>query len=122
AAGTRGSPCTTWRTAGSCRRASPWSYTAGISFFRARSPVTPKITRPHGPAILGSRLSWGSRSGLTTVTRQTPQSSTVRPDRSDAPSAGRTVGSRRGFGGGQQLREPGPAIGEVQPDHGTSGR
>src|SRR3954454_23894764 len=37
---------------------------AGISFLRDRSPVTPKITRPHGPAIRGSRLSRGSRSGL----------------------------------------------------------
>src|SRR4051794_20355434 len=40
------------------------SYTAGISFLRDRSPVTPKMTRPDGPAIRGSRRSAGSRSGL----------------------------------------------------------
>ncbi len=40
------------------------SYTAGISFLRERSPVTPKITSPHGPATRGSRRSRGSRSGL----------------------------------------------------------
>ena len=37
---------------------------AGISFLRDRSPVTPKITMPDGPAIRGSRLSRGSRSGF----------------------------------------------------------
>src|SRR3954451_24665030 len=40
------------------------SYTAGISFLRDRSPVTPKMTRPDGPAIRGSRRSAGSRSGF----------------------------------------------------------
>src|SRR5689334_19676903 len=40
------------------------SYTAGISFLRDKSPVTPKMTRPDGPAIRGSRRSAGSRSGL----------------------------------------------------------
>src|SRR3954467_11268044 len=40
------------------------SYTAGMSFFRDKSPVTPKMTRPDGPAIRGSRRSAGSRSGL----------------------------------------------------------
>ena len=39
-----------------------------MSFFRARSPVTPKITSPQGPAIRGRRLSRGSRSGLTRPT------------------------------------------------------
>ena len=40
------------------------SYTAGMSFFRARSPVTPKSTSDDGPAIRFSRRSRGSRSGL----------------------------------------------------------
>src|SRR5690606_27230508 len=40
------------------------SYTAGMSFLRARSPVTPKMTSPQGPAIRGRRRSRGSRSGL----------------------------------------------------------
>src|SRR5262245_7949747 len=35
-----------------------------MSFLRARSPVTPKMTRLHGPAIRGRRLSRSSRSGL----------------------------------------------------------
>src|SRR5690606_35304925 len=35
-----------------------------MSFLRARSPVTPKITSPHGPAIRGRRRSPGSRRGL----------------------------------------------------------
>src|SRR4249920_2570855 len=35
-----------------------------MSFLQARSPVTPKITMPQGPAIRGSRRSLGSRSGL----------------------------------------------------------
>ena len=71
--------CTTWAKSWSSqsRRANPVranpggsrprlarSYTAGMSFLRARSPVTPKITRPHGPAMRGSRRSRGSRSGL----------------------------------------------------------
>src|SRR5271167_3878510 len=38
---------------------------AGISFLRARSPVTPNITTTHGPATRGMRRSRGSRSGLT---------------------------------------------------------
>ena len=37
---------------------------AGMSFLRARSPVTPKMTRTHGPATRGIRRSRGSRSGL----------------------------------------------------------
>lgn len=40
------------------------SYTAGMSFLRARSPVTPKNTRDDGPATRDSRRSRGSRSGL----------------------------------------------------------
>src|SRR5690242_8653647 len=38
-----------------------------MSFLRDRSPVTPKITKPQGPAMRGSRLSRGSRSGLVHV-------------------------------------------------------
>ncbi len=34
-------------------------------FLRARSPVTPKITIEHGPAMRGSLRSRGSRNGLT---------------------------------------------------------
>src|SRR5215469_3464918 len=41
------------------------SYSAGISFFLARSPVTPNITSTHGPATRGILRSRGSRSGLT---------------------------------------------------------
>lgn len=37
----------------------------GNSFLRARSPVTPKITIEHGPAMRGSLRSRGSRNGLT---------------------------------------------------------
>src|SRR4051794_11309070 len=40
------------------------SYTAGMSFLRARSPVTPNRTSEQGPAIRFSRRSRGSRSGL----------------------------------------------------------
>ena len=40
------------------------SYTAGMSFLRARSPVTPKSTSEDGPAIRFSRRSRGSRSGF----------------------------------------------------------
>ena len=36
----------------------------GISFLRARSPVTPKTTSAHGSGTRGSRRSRGSRSGL----------------------------------------------------------
>src|SRR2546421_3408448 len=43
------------------------SYRAGMSFLRARSPVTPKITRAQGSGIRGSRRSCGSRSGLPTL-------------------------------------------------------
>src|SRR5690606_7031065 len=42
------------------------SYTAGMSFFRDRSPVTPKITSALGPAILFNRGSSGERSGFCT--------------------------------------------------------
>src|ERR1035438_9352512 len=37
---------------------------AGKILLRARSAVTPNRTRLQGPAILGRRLSWGSRSGF----------------------------------------------------------
>src|SRR5437899_6110162 len=37
---------------------------AGISFLRDRSPGTPKMTTPQGPATRGSRRSRGSRSGF----------------------------------------------------------
>src|SRR6516164_2189654 len=37
---------------------------AGISFLRARSPVTPNMTRMQGPATRGMRRSRGSRRGL----------------------------------------------------------
>src|SRR5688500_7104992 len=40
------------------------SYTAGISFFRARSPVTPNKTSEDGPAIRFKRRSRGSRNGF----------------------------------------------------------
>src|SRR5690606_20243537 len=73
--------CTTWAKSWSSqsRRAKPVSakaggrrprlarsYTAGMSFLRARSPVTPNITNPHDPAMRGKRRSRGSRRGLTT--------------------------------------------------------
>src|SRR3954470_15938939 len=37
---------------------------AGISFFRDRSPVTPKTTRAHGSGMRGRRRSRGSRRRL----------------------------------------------------------
>ena len=37
---------------------------AGISFLRARSPVTPKMTSAHGSGIRGRRRSCGSRKGV----------------------------------------------------------
>jgi hypothetical protein len=40
------------------------SYTAGMSFLRDRSPVTPKITSALGPAMRFRRRSSGSRNGL----------------------------------------------------------
>src|ERR1700722_14139898 len=49
---------------------------AGMSFFRARSPVTPKMTRTHGPATRGIRRSRGSRSGLAA----TPEMTGISPD------------------------------------------
>src|SRR3954447_11917736 len=54
-------------------------YTAGISFLRDKSPVTPKMTRPDGPAMRGSRRSAGSRSGFA-----------------PAPERGATVSALRG--------------------------
>src|SRR6478735_4791563 len=66
---------------------------AGINFFLARSPVTPKITIPEGPAIRGSRLSRGSRRGLV-----------VMETMSVVVSFHRTCGST------EPLAEPGAAI------------
>src|SRR5690606_24881388 len=40
---------------------------AGSSFLRDRSPVTPKRTSTHGPAIRGNRRSSTLRSGLGTA-------------------------------------------------------
>ena len=40
------------------------SYTAGMSFFRLRSPVTPKMIKPDGPAMRLSLRSAGSLSGF----------------------------------------------------------
>src|SRR6185312_16596127 len=40
------------------------SYTAGMSFLRDRSPVTPKMIRLLGPAMRLSRRSEDNRSGL----------------------------------------------------------
>src|SRR6476661_5699321 len=40
---------------------------AGMTFLRDRSPVTPKSTMPHGPAMRGRRRSCGSRSGFVYV-------------------------------------------------------
>src|SRR5438270_12650236 len=42
---------------------------AGISFLRARSPVTPNTTSAHGSGTRGSRRSRGSRSGLGIMRR-----------------------------------------------------
>src|SRR5437762_12465379 len=72
------------------------SYTAGMSFLRARSPVTPKITRAHGSGIRGRRRSCGSRSGLPT---------------SDL--------LREGPGGIEQPGETGGAVGQVQVEQGA---
>src|SRR4051794_15551812 len=40
-----------------------------MSFLRDRSPVTPKMTSPHGPATRGSRRSRTSRSGFPVPSR-----------------------------------------------------
>src|SRR5262249_33640103 len=82
------------------------SYMAGISFLRARSPVTPKITRAHGSGIRGSRRSWGSRSGL--LISMAPHDTHVMTPMSRHP--GKLVD------GGQQPRRPGRPVGQVQPD------
>ena len=50
------------------------SYTAGISFLRAKSPVMPKITRLHGPAMRAKRKSRGSRKGFVQVDMLSPAS------------------------------------------------
>src|SRR6266536_2230580 len=62
-----------------------------MSFLRARSPVTPKITSAQGSGIRGRRRSCGSRSGLPTLD---------------------LLG--QGPGGSQQPGQAGPAIGQVQ--------
>src|SRR4051794_28540717 len=88
------------------------SYTAGMSFFRERSPVTPKITRAHGSGIRGSRRSCAVRSGLPTcpscqffgvvqVSKQVPGEMPAAggTPRQAAPSSGgvaRAVRARRG--------------------------
>ena len=71
---------------------------AGISFLRARSPVTPKMTRPHGPAICGSRRSCGSRSGLAGAARRCRSSSQQVHERGDArwPGPARAAAGRVG--------------------------
>src|SRR5215469_9620749 len=73
---------------------------AGISFFRARSPVTPNSTRTHGPATRGMRRSRGSRNGLTIISLA-PLA--VRRARGALASAARVRagGARNGGAGGQ---------------------
>jgi len=75
---------------------------AGMILCVARSPVTPKRTRLHGPAILGRRLSFGLRSGFL-------------------PSATR-AGFIRTRCRGQYWRQLGKArvmVGQVQPQDGA---
>src|SRR5437764_13506985 len=79
------------------------SYTAGISFLRARSPVTPNTTSAHGSGTRGSRRSRGSRSAFLGPSSAPSRTLTSRPS------------SRRVSGGGrEQLPQPASAVGEVQ--------
>ena len=69
-----------------------------MSFLRARSPVTPKMTSPHGPAMRGSLRSCGSRSGLVC----------------SRPGTAFTDGSPQRL---PHLLEPGRPVGDVQAQH-----
>src|SRR6266568_4845840 len=80
------------------------SYTAGISFLRARSPVTPKITRAQGSGMRGSRRSCGSRSGLATLDLL-----------GQGPGGGEEPGGARRSVGQMQMQERPPALGERLP-------
>jgi hypothetical protein len=73
---------------------------AGMSFLRARSPVTPKMTRTHGPATRGIRRSRGSRSGLAAAPLMTSISLDGSPSASCSASlmTGPEPGSAPGSG------------------------
>src|SRR5918998_3293626 len=95
---------------------------AGMSFLRDRSPVTPKMTRLHGPAIRGRRLSRGSRSGL------------VHPAAADVAVLISLLGGRWSrtrvaeiipgllelLHGTRQGDQAGHPVGEVQPQYGAA--
>src|SRR5689334_24356786 len=51
-----------------------------MTFLRDRSPVTPKSTRPHGPAMRGSRRSCGTRSGFDVTPTSPPPVGAVEVD------------------------------------------
>src|ERR1700689_4268928 len=59
---------------------------AGMSFLRARSPVTPNMTSTQGPATRGIRRSRGSRSGL--CGSSAPVSSAMTPGLAGARPSG----------------------------------
>src|SRR5215475_6656564 len=79
---------------------------AGMSFFLARSPVTPKMTRAQGSGMRGSRRSCGSRSGLL-MTPPALVGLVIRP-----PASVRW--SCQAFRRGEQLGDAGGPVGEVQ--------
>src|SRR3954468_13776198 len=93
---------------------------AGISFLRDRSPVTPKITRPHGPATRGSRLSAGSRRGLDQPRPPAPFMAVLivlldRHSRSGTPAA--AGGASQLLDGLGQGHQSGDAVDQVQAQH-----
>src|SRR5262245_45443427 len=94
---------------------------AGMSFLRDRSPVTPKMTRLHGPAIRGSRLSRGSRSGLVHPTAADVAALIFLLARLDVVRVAGIIpgllellhGTRQG----DQTRHP---VGEMEAEHGAA--
>ncbi|GMA92583.1 hypothetical protein GCM10025869_31120 [Homoserinibacter gongjuensis] len=64
------------------------SYTAGMSFLRERSPVTPKMTRLDGPAMRLRRRSEAMRSGLLFRVISTGMGQPIRVRRVATPSLG----------------------------------
>src|SRR5262249_14187159 len=99
------------------------SYTAGISFLRARSPVTPNTTSAHGSGTRGSRRSRGSRSGLgrgSAISKRLIDllASALARSGLSAYWFARYARSRCLLSPRlQHLPEAGAAVGQVQPQH-----
>src|SRR5947208_6605916 len=93
------------------------SYTAGMSFLRARSPVTPKITRAQDSGMRGSRRSCGSRSRLPTLDLLGQG-----PGRGQEPGdARRAVGQMQVQKGAATLGQRLPVAGRLRRLEGTEG-